>query len=41
MTRCRKLVKDYERYAQTLADFHVVAFACALLERAAELMQSA
>ena len=25
-TRCRRLVKDYERYASTLAGFHVVAF---------------
>lgn len=41
MTRCRRLVKDYERYAQTLAGFHVVAFACIMLKRAAELMQSA
>ena len=41
MTRCRRLVKDYERYAQTLAGFHVVAFACIMLKRAADLMQSA
>ena len=25
-TRCRRLAKDYERLAQTLAGFHVVAF---------------
>jgi len=25
-TRCRRLVKDYERYAETLAGFHVIAF---------------
>lgn len=25
-TRCRRLVKDYERYAATLAGFHAVAF---------------
>jgi transposase len=37
-TRCRRLVKDYERYAQTLAGLHVVAFACLMLKRAAELM---
>lgn len=41
MTRCRRLVKDYERYAQTLAGFHVVAFVCLLLKRAADLMQGA
>ena len=27
-TRFRRLVKDYERYAETLAGVHVVAFAC-------------
>ena len=27
-TRFRRLVKDYERYASTLADLHVIAFAC-------------
>jgi transposase len=37
-TRCRRLVKDYERYAQTLAGFHVVAFVCLMLKRAAEFM---
>jgi transposase len=41
MTRCRRLVKDYERYAATLAGFHVVAFVCIMLKRAAELMQGA
>jgi transposase len=41
MTRCRRLVKDYERYASTLAGFHVVAFACLMLKRAADLMLSA
>jgi len=41
MTRCRRLVKDYERYASTLAGFHVVAFVCLLLKRAADLMLSA
>ena len=38
MTRCRRLVKDYERYAETLAGFHVVAFVCLMLKRAAEFM---
>ena len=37
-TRCRRLVKDYERYAETLAGLHVVAFACLMLKRAAEVM---
>jgi transposase len=36
-TRCRRLVKDYERYASTLAGFHVVAFACLMLKQAALL----
>jgi transposase len=38
MIRCRRLVKDYERYASTLTGFHVLAFVCLLLKRAAELM---
>jgi transposase len=37
-TRCRRLVKDYERYAQTLAGLHVVAFACLMLKRAVDFM---
>jgi len=41
MTRCRRLVKDYERYAETLAGFHVVTFACLMLRRAADIMQGA
>ena len=36
-TRCRRLVKDYERYASTLAGLHVVAFACLMLKQAAML----
>src|SRR6476661_7669304 len=36
-TRCRRLVKDYERYASTLAGLHFVAFAILLLRRAASL----
>lgn len=39
-TRCRRLVKDYERYASTLAGFHVVAFVCLMLKQAADLMQN-
>ena len=41
MTRCRRLVKDYERYAETLAGFHVIAFVCLMLRRAADIMQGA
>ena len=40
-TRCRRLVKDYERYATTLASFHVIAFVGYMLKHPAELMQSA
>jgi transposase len=40
-TRCRRLVKDYERYASTLAGLHVVAFVCIMLARAAALIQGA
>jgi transposase len=36
-TRCRWLVKDYERYATTLAGLHLVAFACFMLKQAAAL----
>src|SRR5262249_2609440 len=36
-TRCRRLVKDYERYASTLAGLHVVAFVCFMLKQAAIL----
>jgi transposase len=40
-TRCRRLVKDYERYAETLAGFHVIAFVGYMLRHAAELMKGA
>jgi transposase len=40
-TRCRRLVKDYERYAETLAGLHVVAFVGYMLKQAAALMTSA
>jgi transposase len=33
----RRLVKDYERYAQTLAGLHVVAFACIMIRQVAAL----
>lgn len=36
-TRFRRLVKDYERTAQTLADLHLVAFVCIMLKHAAIL----
>lgn len=36
-TRFRRLVKDYERSAQTLADLHLVAFACIMLKNVASL----
>jgi transposase len=36
-TRCRRLVKDYERYASTLAGLHSAAFACLMLKLAAIL----
>jgi transposase len=36
-TRFRRLVKDYERCAQTLADLHLVAFACIMLKNVAKL----
>src|ERR1700712_2170699 len=37
-TRCRRLVKDYERYASTLAGFHLVAFVCLMLRQTARLV---
>ena len=37
-TRFRRLVKDYERYASTLAGLHLVAFVCLMLQQAALLM---
>jgi transposase len=40
-TRCRRLVKDYERYAETLAGFHVIAFVGYMLKHAVTLNQSA
>ena len=36
-TRFRRLVRDYERYATTLAGWHLVAFICLMLKRAALL----
>lgn len=40
-TRCRRLVKDYERYAETLAGFHVIAFVGYMLKQLAPLVQGA
>ena len=40
-TRFRRLVKDYERYASTLADLHIVAFVCLMLRQAAQLATGA
>src|SRR6201995_3748133 len=37
-TRCRRLVKDYERYATTLAGLHMIAFVCLMLKQAERLM---
>ena len=34
-TRFRRLVKDYERSAETLADLHLVIFACIMLKNVA------
>ena len=39
--RCRRLVKDYERYAETLAGFHVIAFVGYMLKHVAALIQCA
>jgi transposase len=36
-TRFRRLVKDYERCAATLADLHLIAFACIMLKQVAQL----
>lgn len=36
-TRFRRLVKDYKRYAQTLAGLHIVAFACIMMNQAAAI----
>jgi transposase len=37
-TRFRRLVKNYERYASTLAGLHLVAFVCLMLKQAALLV---
>ena len=40
-TRCRRLVKDYERYAPTIAGLNTVAFICFMLKNAAIFVASA
>jgi transposase len=40
-TGCRRLVKDYERYAETLAGFHVIAFVGYMLKHVDALVQCA
>ena len=35
--RLRRLVEDYERYAEILAGLHVAAFACLMMKQAAAL----
>ena len=37
-TRFRRLARDYERYADTLADRHRIAFVCLMLKQAAQLV---
>ena len=37
-TRFRHLARDYERYADTLADMHRIAFVCLMLKQAAQLV---
>lgn len=39
-TRCRRLVKDYERYATTLAGIYMVAFVCDMLIKLARIANS-
>ena len=39
-TRFRRLVRDYERLPQTLADLHIVALVCIMLKQAAQLAAS-
>ena len=38
--RLRRLARDYERLAQTLAGFHYLAFACLMLRKFIDLCQS-
>ena len=38
-TRCRRLVKNYERLHTTLEGLHIVAFACLMLKQLVEITQ--
>ena len=38
-TRFRRLIKDHEGHASTLASLHLVAFACLMLRQAAQLTE--
>ena len=38
-TRCRRLVKDYERLHTTLEGLHIVALACLMLKQLVEIAQ--
>ena len=40
-TRCRRLVRDYERLSETLVGLHFLAFACLMLHRVVPLLTSA
>ena len=40
-SRFRRLARDYERLAETLAALHFVVFACLMLVKAARLLNSA
>ena len=37
-TICRRLFKDYERYAETLVGLHIATFACLMLVKAVSIM---
>lgn len=37
VARCRRLARDYERLSEIVAGLHLVAFACLMLRRAADL----
>jgi len=39
-TRFRRLVRDYERLPQMLADLHVVALVCIMLKQVTQLLTS-
>jgi transposase len=41
LARFRRLARDHERWAETLAGVHVIVFAILMLVKAAPLLQSA